>query len=58
MKKRTYVIGGVLHLGKGQRGGFFPLAAPLLGAVAGPVLKEVAAPLLTGVFKNNRTWSR
>ena len=51
MKKRTYVKGGVWRLGKGQRDGFFPLAAPLLGAVVRPVSKKVAAPLLTGVFK-------
>ena len=51
MTKRTYVKGGVWYLGKGQRDVFFPLAAPLLGAVSGPVLKEVAAPLLTEVFK-------
>ena len=37
MKKRTYVNKGVWHLGKGQKVGFFPLAGPLLGVVAGPV---------------------
>ena len=51
MKKRTYVNKGVWHLGKGQRGGFFSLARPLLGAVAGPVIKKVVAPLLAGVIR-------
>ena len=51
IKKRTDVNKGVWHLGKGQRGGFFLLAGPLLGAVAGPVLEKVAASLLAGVFK-------
>ena len=64
MKKRTYVNKGVWHVGKGQRGGFFPLAGPLLGAVTGPVLKKVAAPLLTGVIRkivgrgSRRRWRR
>ena len=51
MKKRTYVKKGVWRFRKGQRGGFVPLAGPLLGAVAGPVLEKVAPPLLTEVFK-------
>ena len=51
MKKRPYVKKGVWYLGKGRRERFFPLACPLLGAAAGPVLKKVAAPLLTRVFK-------
>ena len=51
MRKRTYVNKGVWHLGKGQKGGFFPLPGPLLVAVAGPVLEKVAALLLTGVIR-------
>ena len=50
MRKRTFVKKGVCHLGKRKKGGFFPLAGPLLGAVAGPVLEKVAALMLTGVI--------
>ena len=41
----------VWHLGKGQKGGFFPLAGILLGVVARLVLKKVAAPSLTRVIR-------
>ena len=51
MRKRTFVKKRVWHLGKGQRGGFFPLGGPLLGAVARSVLEKVAAPMLTGVIR-------
>ena len=50
-KKRTYVKDGVWHLGNGQTGGFFPLAAPLAGILAGPVIDNIAAPLIKGVAK-------
>ena len=50
-KKRTYVKHGVWHLGNGQTGGFFPLAAPLAGILAGPVIDNIAAPLIKGVVK-------
>ena len=51
MKKRTYVNKGVWRLGKGQKGGLFPLAGPLLGAASGPVIEKIGAPLLTGVIR-------
>ena len=50
-KKRTYVKHGVWHLGNGQTGGFFPLAAPLAGILAGLVIYNIAAPLIKGVVK-------
>ena len=45
-KKKTYVKHGVWNLDKGQTGGFFPLAAPLAGILAGPVIDNIAAPLI------------
>ena len=50
-EKRTYVNHGVWHLGNGQTGGFFPVAAPLAGFLAGPVIDNIAAPLIKGVVK-------
>ena len=50
-RKRTYVKHDVWHLGNGQTGGFFPLAAPLAGILAGPVIDNIAAPLIKGVVK-------
>ena len=50
-KKRTYVKHSVWHLGNGQTGGFFPLAAPLAGILAGLVIDNIAAPLIKGVVK-------
>ena len=50
-KKRTFVKHGVWHLCNGQTGGFFPLAAPLAGILAGPVTDNIAAPLIKGVVK-------
>ena len=50
-KKRTYVKHGVWHFGNGQTGGFFPLAAPLAGILAGLVIYNIAAPLIKGVVK-------
>ena len=50
-KKRTYVKHGVWHLGNGQKGGFFPVAAPVDGILAGPVIDNIAAPLIKGVVK-------
>ena len=50
-KKRTYVKHGVWHLGNGQTGGFFPFAAPLPGALAGPLIDTIAASLIKGVVK-------
>ena len=50
-KKRTYVKHGVCHLGNGQTGGFFPLAAPLDRILAGPVIDNIAALLIKGVIK-------
>ena len=50
-KKRTYVKHGVWHLGNGQTGGFFPLNAPLAGILAGPVIDNIAVPLIKGVVK-------
>ena len=50
-KKRTYVKHGVWHLGNGQTGGFFPLAAPLAGLHAGPVMDNIVAPLIKGESK-------
>ena len=51
MKKRTYVKGGVWHLGKGKRGGFFSYAGPLAGVLVGPLIEKVALPLVKTVFK-------
>ena len=56
-KKRTYVKHGAWHLGNGQIGSFFPLAAPLAGVLAGPVIDNIAAPLIKCVVKKNN-WSR
>ena len=56
-KKRTYVKHGVWHLGNEQTGGFFPLAAPLAGILAGPVIDNIAARLIKDVVKKNN-WSR
>ena len=50
-KKRTYFQHGIWHLGNGQTGGFFPLAAPLDGILAGPVIDNIAAPLIKGAVK-------
>ena len=50
-RKITYVKHGVWHLGNGQTGGFFPFAAPLAGILAGPVIDNIAAPLIKGVVK-------
>ena len=50
-KKITYVKHGVWHLGNEQTGGFFPLAAPLAGILAGPVIDNIVAPLIKGVVK-------
>ena len=50
-KKRTYVKHSVWHLGNGQTGGFILLAAPLAGILAGPVIDNIAAPLIKGVVK-------
>ena len=51
LKKRTYVKHGVWHLGNGETGGFFPLATPLAGILAGSVIDNIAAPLIKGVVK-------
>ena len=51
-KKRTYVKHGAWHLGNGQTGGFFPLAAPLAGILVEPVIANIPAPLIKGVAKN------
>ena len=51
MTKRTYVNKRVWHLGKGQRGDFFPYAGPLAGILAGPIIEKVVAPMLTGVIR-------
>ena len=51
MKKRAYVKHGVWHLGNGQIGVFFPLAASLAGILVGPVIDNIAAPLIKGVVK-------
>ena len=51
-KKRNYVKHGVWHLGNGQTGGFFPLAASLAGILVGPVIDNIAAALIKGVVKN------
>ena len=56
-KKRTYVKHGAWHLDNGQTGSFFPLAAPLAGVLAGPVIDNIAAPLIKCVVKKNK-WSR
>ena len=56
MRRRKSVRKSVWYLGgrrkkrirrgkKGQRGGFFPLPG-LLGAAAGPIIGEIAKPLL------------
>ena len=50
-KKRTCVKHGAWHLGNGQTGGFFPLAAPLAGILTGPVIDNIATPLIQGVVK-------
>ena len=50
-KKRTFVKHGVWHLGNEQTDGFFPLAAPLARILAGPVIDNIAAPLIKGVVK-------
>ena len=50
-KKRTCVKHGVWHLGNEQTGGFFPLAAPIAGILAGPVIDNITAPLIKGVVK-------
>ena len=50
-KKRTYVKHSVWHLGNRQTGVFFPFAAPLAGILAGPVIDNIAAPLIKGVVK-------
>ena len=51
VKKRTYVKGGVWHLGNGQAGGFFPGAAPLAVILAGPIIDTIAGPSIKGVVK-------
>ena len=50
-KKRTCIKHGVWHLGNGQTGGFFPLPASLAGILAGPVIDNIAAPLIESVVK-------
>ena len=50
-KKRTYVKHGVWHLGNGQTGAFFSLAAALDGILAVPIIDNIAAPLIKGVVK-------
>ena len=50
-KNRAYVKHGVWHLGNGQTGGFFPFAASLAGALAGPLIDSVEAPLIKGAVK-------
>ena len=45
-KKRTYVKHGVWHLGNGQTGGFFPLAAALDGILAVPLIKGVVKKIV------------
>ena len=45
-EKKTCVKHGVWHLGNGQTEGFFPFAAPLDGALTGPLIDSVAAPLI------------
>ena len=51
VRKRTYVKGGVWHLGNGQIRGSFPGAAPLSRIYAGPIIDNVAGPLIQGVVK-------
>ena len=48
---QKHVKHGVWHSGNGQTGGFFPLGAPLAGILAGPVIDNIAAPLIKGVVK-------
>ena len=50
-KKRIYAKHGVWHLGNGETGVFFPLAAPPAGALVGRVIDNIAAPLIKGVVK-------
>ena len=50
-KKRTYVKHGFWHLGNGQTGCFFPVAAPLAGTLAGSIIDNIAGPLIKGVVK-------
>ena len=58
-KNRTYAKHGVWHLGNGQTGSFFPLATPLAIILAGPVIDNIATPLVKGVVKSQKdNWSR
>ena len=50
-KKRTYVKYGVWHLDNGQRRSFISGAAPLAGILAGPVIDNIAGPLIKRVVK-------
>ena len=50
--KRTYKRRW--HLGRGQRRGFFPIAAPLVASLAG----SVAEPILGKVVKKIIGWQK
>ena len=50
-KKRTYVKHGVWHLGNGQTESFFQGAAALAGILAGPIIDNIAGPLIKGLVK-------
>ena len=70
MRGRQSVRKGVWYLGgrrrkrikrgkKGQRGAFFPLAG-LLGAATGPIIGEIAKPLLKKFIggRRRRRWGK
>ena len=64
MRKRTYVKKDVWHLRKGkkQKGGFLPLAGPLIASVGGsivePLLGKVIKTIVGGGKKRRRTRKR
>ena len=64
MRKRTYVKKDVWHLRKGkkEKGGFFPLAGPLIASVEGqiiePLLGKVIKKIVVGGKKHRRRRKR
>ena len=54
MRKRTYLKKGRWHVDRRQRGGFFPIAAPILASVAGSVAQPILGKLVKKILGGRR----
>ena len=54
MRKRTYIKKGCWHLERGQRGDFFPIAAPLIVSLVGSVVKPILGKVIKKIIGGRR----